>query len=138
VLQARPAGGRRHALAALARYGDAGRRAPLERGAPGRYPRADLAWLVLRGWPAALTAWLEFVTLFLRWRLARALGSPSSRTLDPVNDLARLPARLYVTDTHIDVVAGIESIRMPVRVAGLDRSPGWVGRLLRVVLFHFE
>jgi hypothetical protein len=39
--------------------------------------------------------------------------------------------------THVDVELDIEAIDLPVRVAGLDRDPGWVPELGRVVSFHF-
>ncbi len=104
----------------------------------GGIPDTDLSWLKTRGWPTTLIRWLEFVTPFLRWRLTRALGLINPAVLDVANELACFPAQLYATDTHLDVVASIESIRMPLRMAGLDRSPGWVKRLSRVVLFHFE
>ena len=88
------------------------------------------------GWPPALLDWLQLVMPFIGWRIARACG------LDSVDEAVRLlielPARVYVTASHVDVVTSIENIRVPVRLAGLDRSPGWVRSLQRVVLFHFE
>jgi hypothetical protein len=127
---------RRQALAELSRYPVGALRGLLEPGAHGSRPRADLTDLREARWPEPLVRWLEFVTPFLRWRVARALGE--SATLDLVEELARCPARVHVSDTHIDVVASIESARLPLRLSGLDRSPGWVARLQRVVLFHFE
>jgi hypothetical protein len=48
------------------------------------------------------------------------------------------PATLYVTRTHIDVLFSLEQIRLDVRMAGLDRDPGWVPELARVIAFHYE
>ena len=48
------------------------------------------------------------------------------------------PARVFVTSTHVDVVVSLEDVSLPVRLAGLDRDPGWQPLLGRVVLFHFE
>jgi hypothetical protein len=87
-------------------------------------------------WPEPLVAWLVGVLAFLRWRLDRALGAACGD--GSLRGLLALPARVYVTDTHIDLVASIEDVRLPVRMAGLDRSPGWVASMQRVVLFHFE
>ena len=70
------------------------------------------------------------------WRLDRALSVAQEDGSLPA--MLELPARIYVTDTHIDLVASIEDVRLPVRMAGLDRSPGWVASMQRVVLFHFE
>jgi hypothetical protein len=103
-------------------------------------PRATvrLAIEALRraGWSSRLLDWLTLVTPFIGWRIARACA------LDSVDEAIRLlidlPARIYVTESHIDVVTSIENIRVPVRLAGLDRSPGWVRSMQRVVLFHFE
>jgi hypothetical protein len=47
------------------------------------------------------------------------------------------PGRVQVTDTHVDVVLNLEDVDLPARVAGLDRDPGWVPVLGRIVLFHF-
>jgi hypothetical protein len=88
------------------------------------------------GWAPALVDWLTLVIPFVGWRIAQACA------LDSIDDAVRLlidlPARVYVTASHIDVVTSIESIRVPLRLAGLDRSPGWVRSMQRVVLFHFE
>jgi hypothetical protein len=88
------------------------------------------------GWPDSLTAWLAFVLPFVRWRLLAALGADDD--VDPLGALFRVPGRVFATDVHLDVVISVEGVRLPVRLAGLDRSPGWVQSMRRVVLFHFE
>ncbi len=40
--------------------------------------------------------------------------------------------------THVDLTLPMNAISLPARRAGLDRDPGWVPDLGRVVLFHFE
>ncbi|MGA2829027.1 MAG: hypothetical protein ABSF03_23275 [Streptosporangiaceae bacterium] len=47
------------------------------------------------------------------------------------------PGRVQVTGTHVDVVLSLQDVDLAVRVAGLDRDPGWVPLLGRIVLFHF-
>jgi len=47
------------------------------------------------------------------------------------------PGRVLVTSTHLDVMLSLQDIDLAVRVAGLDRDPGWVPQLGRIVLFHF-
>ena len=96
------------------------------------------ATLTARHWPPPLARWGAFVMPFLRHRLAKALGH---NTADPhwlLEEFLLTPGVIYLTDTHIDLVMAMDSIRLPVRLAGLDRSPGWLPRLGRVVLFHFE
>lgn len=52
--------------------------------------------------------------------------------------LLRGCARLRLSRTHIDIHFRLEQIDLTVRRAGLDRDPGWVPYLQRVVTFHFE
>jgi hypothetical protein len=86
---------------------------------------------------AGFARWLSLALPFLRLRLERALGLGSgSETLRDA--LLARPGRLYVTATHVDLVMGLDSVSLPVRLAGLDRSPGWLGEFGRVILFHFE
>jgi hypothetical protein len=48
-----------------------------------------------------------------------------------------VPGRVLVTATHVDVLLSLQHVDLPARVAGLDRDPGWVPALGRIVLFHF-
>jgi hypothetical protein len=106
-----------------ARYGDA--------------PLADLSGTLKTGIEHALKRWLSLTVPFVRLRLASALGiNPEVESLKEV--LLARGGRLYVTATHIDLVMGLETVSLPVRIAGLDRSPGWLGEFGRVILFHFE
>lgn len=52
--------------------------------------------------------------------------------------LLRGRARLRRSRTHIDIHFRLEQIDLIVRRAGLDRDPGWVPYLQRVVTFHFD
>jgi hypothetical protein len=45
---------------------------------------------------------------------------------------------LYLSPSHVDLVAGLDEIWLPARRAGLDRNPGWLADYGRVVLFHFQ
>lgn len=47
-------------------------------------------------------------------------------------------ATLRATPTHCDVHARLDSVRLPVRLHGLDVDPGWVPWLGRVIAFHYE
>ena len=46
--------------------------------------------------------------------------------------------RVVVSRTHVDLYMSMEEIVLPIRHAGLDRDPGWVPELARIVLFHFD
>ncbi|VUD63010.1 hypothetical protein TDB9533_03156 [Thalassocella blandensis] len=52
--------------------------------------------------------------------------------------LLALPARIQTSQSHIDLFAPINSVRLDVRLAGLDVNPGWLPWLGRVVHFHFQ
>jgi hypothetical protein len=72
----------------------------------------------------------------VRARLHRAL-----QVLDP-DELARVlcahDARVCVTATHLDIFLGLDTLPMGIRLAGLDRDPGWVPAAGRFMAFHFE
>ena len=99
-------------------------------------PVAPLTGLLLQGLSPAAAFWLSSVLPYLQARLRAALG------LAPGDDLARAMllhrARLYITSSHVDMVLRLESIALPIRIAGLDRDPGWLPDFGRVVLFHFK
>lgn len=52
-------------------------------------------------------------------------------------ELLTVPAAFRCTETHLDVDLPLKAARVDVRRAGLDRDPGWVRWLGRVVAFHF-
>jgi hypothetical protein len=51
--------------------------------------------------------------------------------------LVDVPARVYVSRTHVDVVQRLADVSLPLRLAGLDRDPGWRHSYRRVLAFHF-
>jgi len=103
----------------------------------GDAPLADLSGPLITGLDHALKHWLSLVVPFLRRRLAYALAiRPAEDSLG--NALLARTGRLYVTSTHVDLVMSSDIVSLPVRLAGLDRSPGWLGEYGRVILFHFE
>lgn len=53
-------------------------------------------------------------------------------------DVLRTSGRVTATTTHVDVVIALDRISIPVRLAGLDRTPGWVPWLSRVVTLTFR
>jgi hypothetical protein len=122
---------RAQARAELGRCAAAGA-AELRRGRYAAAPVSRLAGPLVEGLTRPASRWLTRVLPWLRLRLRRALGDD-----DPGAALRR-PGRLFVTSTHVDLVARVNDIWLPARRAGLDRDPGWVADLGRVVRFHFE
>lgn len=87
----------------------------------GRTPRARL---------------LARMTAYACARLRYALGRASARRVG--RQLCALPARVAVTTTHVDVFMSLRALPVAVRLAGLDRDPGWIPAAGRFVAFHFD
>lgn len=98
---------------------------------------APLARLRLAAAGPGLRRFVSYVLPFLQHRLALALGESAA---GPETIAAPLPCRaqLYASPSHVDLVAPLDAISLPARLAGLDRDPGWQPSLGRVVSFHFE
>lgn len=85
--------------------------------------------------PAPLDRWLGWLVPYLRARLRRVLAVDDAGL--PALLLTH-PARVHVTDTHVDVVLSLDALPIEIRIAGLDRDPGWVPAAGRFLAFHFE
>jgi hypothetical protein len=83
-----------------------------------------------------LDRWLGLLMPYVRARLRWGLG------LQEEDDLPRLlckqAARVFVTVTHLDVVFVLAELPIPIRLAGLDRDPGWVPAAGRFIRFHYS
>lgn len=84
---------------------------------------------------ANLVQWLQSLMTFIRRRLAFAMDGKTSPDFAA---LLRCRGKLYLSATHLDLVAPLDGISLAARRAGLDRDPGWCPALGKVVLFHFE
>lgn len=71
----------------------------------------------------------------LRQRLCLALNLPES---EAIATCLRLPARIERRSERVDVVFALHHLPLAVRLAGLDRNPGWVPASGCDVRFHFE
>jgi hypothetical protein len=86
--------------------------------------------------PGSATGWIDWLMTYLRWRLVRALGLKSPAELSRV--LCEQPAHVRVTDTHLHVTFALAQLPISVRIAGLDRDPGWVPTAGRFIAFHYD
>jgi hypothetical protein len=83
-----------------------------------------------------LRRWLDWLMPYIQIRLRRALGLGADD--DPAPMLCQHHARVYVTPTHLDVLLNLDTLPIEIRLAGLDRSPGWLPAAGRMITFHFE
>jgi hypothetical protein len=81
-------------------------------------------------------SWIGWLLPYVRARLRRALGLSRAGQLPGV--LLRHRARLVLTATELEVVLSLGNLPIEVRLAGLDRDPGWVPAAGRFVAFRFE
>jgi hypothetical protein len=66
---------------------------------------------------------------------ARALGLPEATALE---FLCVASARVLIGRTRLDVFFPLASHPISIRIAGLDRNPGWVPAAGRVISFHYD
>lgn len=71
-------------------------------------------------------------------RVARLAEDVAAGDPDALADELRCRARFHCGRTHLDVIFPIDSISVAVRCAGLDRDPGWLSELQRVITFRFQ
>ena len=78
---------------------------------------------------------MNYVMPFIRHQLKLASGL----SVDDLSaQLLQCRGQIYITSNHIDLVAPLENISISARRSGLDRDPGWLAEVGRVVLFHFD
>jgi len=85
------------------------------------------------GNPVSLPHWLSWISGYVRARLARAVGREDAAKL-----LCRIPGRITCTSTHVDVHCSLKTYPIEIRLAGLDRDPGWIPSAGRYVAYHFQ
>ena len=84
----------------------------------------------------ALERWLAWLMPYIYARLQRALG------LEQTDDLSALlcmhSAHVTVTATHLNIDLSLADLPIAIRMAGLDRDPGWLPAAGRFIAFHFH
>lgn len=105
---------------------------PAQQMSPDQAPLADGKSPWLRRLNPDLQVWLSCVLPYIDLRLQEVLDGAD------LLEALHLHARLYLTTSHLDMVANLKSISFSVRAAGLDRNPGWLRDWGRVIYFHFK
>jgi hypothetical protein len=82
------------------------------------------------------TGWFEALASFLRARVHRAIGAADAEASARL--VLKFRARARLTDTRVDVHMSLADLPIEVRLAGLDRDPGWVPAAGRALAFHFD
>lgn len=130
-----PAGQAKKEMFSLSDFAD---ELPLYKGRFSLAPVHVLEGKYVEGINGELLQWLSSVLPYMRYRLLQALAPSGNESLDLISTLLLCRGRLYISSTHVDLVMNINNISLPVRMAGLDRDPGWLPGFGRVVKFHFE
>jgi hypothetical protein len=97
-----------------------------------RMPARDRPWQ-----ETPLRRWLLWICGYLRARLPRALGF-SAGSVDAIRLLLNEPARIAITATQVSVFFSLARHPLQIRLAGLDRDPGWVPAAGRRILFFYD
>jgi hypothetical protein len=100
-------------------------------GNPRRVETARAGTMTSRG----LAGWTDWVADYVRARLRLALGTRSAAAA--VRTVLERPGTVRVTPTRVDVEFSLDDLPVAIRLAGLDRSPGWIPAAGRHLAFHF-
>ena len=84
----------------------------------------------------AMARWLGWLMPYVCARLRRALGLGADEAVAPL--LCEHAARVRVSATHLDVFFSLPELPIEIRLAGIDRDPGWVPAAGRYIAFHYE
>ncbi|HVE58872.1 MAG TPA: hypothetical protein VNB22_18710 [Pyrinomonadaceae bacterium] len=80
-------------------------------------------------------SWLKNLFEYLEKRLFQALNLQTSEDLNAL--LFKRSAMISVSETHLDITFGLADLPIEVRLAGIDRDPGWIPAAGKFVYFHF-
>jgi hypothetical protein len=80
-----------------------------------------------------LQNWTAWIAAYIRARLARAIGRD-----DAAEFLCRVSGSVEITPMRIDIHYSLQTHPIEIRLAGLDRDPGWIPAAGRYVAYHFH
>jgi hypothetical protein len=83
-----------------------------------------------------LERWLDWLLPYVRARLCRALGVADAMEAGALLLVHR--ARVLTSATRVDLAMSLAELPIAIRLAGLDRDPGWVPAAGRFIAFHYE
>lgn len=83
-----------------------------------------------------LDRWLAWLLPYLQARVARSLACGVSDDWPAL--LLKHRATIACTDTKLDVTFSLNQHPLAIRIAGLDRDPGWVPAAGRFIAFHYR
>jgi hypothetical protein len=86
-----------------------------------------------RGHPDPSAHWLTCLSLYLDARIRRATDDPALG----LSSLA-IPGHCRIGADRIDIDLALADLPLPLRMAGLDRDPGWLPAEGRAIAFHFQ
>lgn len=86
----------------------------------------------------SMQRWASLTIPYIRYYLKNQLSLDSLAEKTLIDTLFQFPSRVYLTSSHIDVVAELIHTRLDVRCSGLDQNPGWLPMFGRVFQFHFS
>jgi hypothetical protein len=109
----------------------------LHRGLYRQAPMANQSQLFRAGINQDIGHWLALVLPPIRAYLQDILSVSSTTTQALLTNLFQCEGRIYVSSSHIDLVASVNSTKLSLRCCGLDQDPGWLPEYGRVVLFHY-
>ncbi len=81
-----------------------------------------------------IVRWLDRLIPYLYSRLQRALATND----DPIPTLCMHHAHIALTTTHLDISLSLAALPIELRMAGLDRNPGWVPAAGHYITFYFR
>jgi hypothetical protein len=84
----------------------------------------------------AVQLWLSRLMPYLRARLRAALGAGAPEDLGPY--VCRQNAVVRASEMRVDVFFNLCDHPIELRLAGLDRNPGWVPAAGRFISFHYN
>ncbi len=78
--------------------------------------------------------WRDLLALYLRARIAQAVAADP---IDAVDLVCRHQAIVEATEGALDIHLSLDDLPLSLRMAGLDRDPGWIPATGLRLTFHF-
>jgi len=83
----------------------------------------------------SLARWFRLLAQYLEARLCRALGEPNRERMREL--VFQRQAELRINSECLTVHFSLADHPIALRIAGLDRDPGWVPAAGRIITFHY-